>query len=76
MSMLLEPITAVWSSIGEVLGVEDGRVGVLEDPDAGLEQEPVVGVLGVGHHELLTLFADEQLDGHPALGGGGDGVEQ
>ena len=60
----------------EVLGVQDGGVGVHEDPDAGLEQEAVVGVLGVGDHELFAFFTDEQLDSHSALRGRGDGVEK
>jgi len=32
--------------------------------------------LGVVHHELVTLFADEELDCHAALRGGGHGVQQ
>ena len=50
----------VWSSTEKCLACRTTGYGYMKIRDTGLEQEPVVGVLGVGHHELLTLFADEE----------------
>ena len=61
---------------GEVLRVQHRRIRVLEDPHPRLQQEPVVGVLRMRHHELLTPLTDEQLDRHPPLRRGGDRVQQ
>ena len=51
----------------EVFRVEHERRRVEVDPNALFEEQPIVGALGAVHHELVTLFADEELDGHPAL---------
>ena len=75
MSMLEEPMTAVWSSTESVW--RGARTAPEEvDANAGLEQGSVVGALGVVDHELVALCADEELYGDAALRGGGDRVEQ
>jgi hypothetical protein len=72
-SMLLEPITPVWPSTEKCLECKDERRRIQVDPDARPEQLPIVGALGMVHHELATLVADEQLEGDPALRGRGNG---
>ena len=50
--------------------------GVEEDAQSGFEESLVVAGLGVADHELVRFFADQQIDTHTTVAGGGDGFEQ